>query len=154
MVRRRWLFYAVLAFLVQLPLYSGLSQYIDLSGNNPYIKQYVEEDPQNWDKSIIYVFYNNAPCQECPQAMGLIYDIYQQYYSGQYSFFEINYQLEGEGVFQNEYQLGQPLSVVLVRINDGMARGFYKLDNPQQWLNDPLYFEENLTTAINNFLVN
>lgn len=154
MKTRRWLFGVILAFLVEIPVYSGLSQYIDLSGNNPYIRQYVEEAPENWDKSIIYVFYDNSPCPNCAQAMGMIYDIYQQYYSEQFSFFEINYEQQGEFDFQLDYQLDQALSIVLVRINDGMSRGFYKLDNPQVWLDNPLYFEETVTNAVNNFLVN
>ena len=85
--------------------------------------------------------------------MGLLFDIYQQNYSGELSYFEINYQEQGEFVFTTAYMLEQPLSVVLVRINDGMSRGFYKIENPQQWLSDKLFFTEQITTAINNFLL-
>lgn len=127
------------------------AQYNDISGNNPYIQQYLEADEENWNKSIIYVFYNNGSCHSCAAAMGMIYNIYEQNYSGQYSYFEINYADPGEYNFQIEYNLTQPLSVVLVRINDGMARGYYKIDNPQDWVADPSYFEQNLTSQINNF---
>ena len=50
--------------------------------------------------------------------------------------------------------LEQPLSVVLVKINDGISRGYYKIENPQQWLDNKQFFVQQITTAINNFLVN
>lgn len=136
-----------------LPISQTFAQFIDSSGYTPYIKQYVEEDENNWNKSIIYVFYNNSPCAHCAEAMGLLFDIYQQNYSNDFSYFEINYQETGEFTFTTAYFLDQPLSVVLVRINDGMSRGYYKIDNPQQWLSDKLFFTEQITTAINNFLL-
>ncbi len=136
-----------------LPVSQTFAQFIDSSGYTPYIKQYVEEDENNWNKSIIYVFYNNSPCAHCAEAMGLLFDIYQQNYSNDFSYFEINYQETGEFAFTTAYFLDQPLSVVLVRINDGMSRGYYKIDNPQQWLSDKLFFTEQITTAINNFLL-
>lgn len=136
-----------------LPVSQTFAQFIDSSGYTPYIKQYVEEDENNWNKSIIYVFYNNSPCAHCAEAMGLLFDIYQQNYSNDFSYFEINYQETGEFAFTTAYFLDQPLSVVLVRINDGVSRGYYKIDNPQQWLSDKLFFTEQITTAINNFLL-
>lgn len=136
-----------------LPVSQTFAQFIDSSGYTPYIKQYVEEDENNWNKSIIYVFYNNSPCAHCAEAMGLLFDIYQQNYSNDFSYFEINYQETGEFAFTTAYFLDQPLSVVLVRINDGMSRDYYKIDNPQQWLSDKLFFTEQITTAINNFLL-
>ncbi len=129
------------------------AQFIDSSGDTPYIRQYVEENENNWNKSIIYVFYNNSPCAHCAEAMGQLFNIYQQNYKDELSYFEINYQEQGEFAFTTAYMLEQPLSVVLVRINDGMSRGFYKIENPQQWLPDQIFFTEQITTAINNFLL-
>lgn len=130
------------------------AQFIDISGSTPYIRQYVEENEDNWNKSIIYVFYNNDSCPRCGEAMGLLFNIYQQNYSQELSYFEINYQEQGEFVFTTAYMLNQPLSVVLVRVNDGMGRGYYKIDNPQQWLYDKEFFYQQITTAVNNFLLN
>ena len=45
--------------LLLVPFGYSLSQYIDLSGNNSTINEYVQQSPENWDRSIIYVFYNN-----------------------------------------------------------------------------------------------
>ena len=50
-------------------LSAAKAQYNDISGNNPYIQQYLEEDEENWNKSIIYVFYNNGSCHSCAAAM-------------------------------------------------------------------------------------
>ena len=100
-----------------------------------------------------YVFYNNQECGRCAQAMEMIYDIYQNDYSDEFSYFEINYEVSGEGEFQYDYQLSQPLSIVLLRINDGLARGYYKIDNPQFWVEDPNFFRDRIVSAINNFLV-
>lgn len=149
---KKGLFYLLAASLVMLPIYSVFSQYINLSGNNPHIRQYVEESEYNWDKSIIYVFYGNQVCDNCADAMTMIYDIYENDYADTFSLFEINYQDPGEYDFAAAYNLTQPLSIVLVRINDGMARGYYKIDNPQMWINNPGLFERNITSQINDFL--
>ena len=144
----------ILLILFWSAAFSAQAQYIDSSGTTPYIRQYVEENENNWNKSIIYVFYNNQPCVDCARAMGEIYNIYQQNYENQLSYFEINYQETGEYIFSIAYQLEQPLTLVLVKINDGMSRGFYKIDNPQQWLADMQFFDEQIMTAINNYLIN
>jgi hypothetical protein len=139
--------------LLLVPFGYSLSQYLDLSGNNSTIEEYVQQSEDNWNRSIIYVFYNNQECGRCAQAMEMIYDIYQNDYSDEFSYFEINYEVSGEGEFQYDYQLSQPLSIVLLRINDGLARGYYKIDNPQFWVEDPNFFRDRIVSAINNFLV-
>ncbi|MBP5352384.1 MAG: hypothetical protein J6Y91_01290 [Alphaproteobacteria bacterium] len=127
------------------------AQYMDLSGNNPDIQEYVEATPENWNRPIIYVFYNGEDaCFSCSRAIDMIYRIYQQYYAGSCSIFEIDYSQDYQ--MQIDYNLSQPLSIVAVRINDGMSRGYYKIDNPQNWLDDPFYMERQITTEINNFL--
>lgn len=131
---------------------SAEAQYVNLSGNNPDITQYVESNEDNWNKSIMYMFYSNQPCALCSQAMGMIYQIYEEYFINQFNLFEINYTDEGEYGMQESYNLSQPLSLVLVRINDGMSRGYYKIDNPQFWIDDPFYFKQRLLSEINNFL--
>lgn len=131
---------------------SAEAQYYNLPGNNEYIQQYVEASPENWDKSIMYVFYTNEPCSTCAEAMGMIYDIYEEYFSNQLNIFEINYALNDEFQFRLSYELDQPLTIVLVRIKDGMSMGYYKINNPQQWISDPFYFKENIVSQINNFL--
>ena len=55
------------------------------------LQEYFAESEQNENKSIIYVFFNNAPCETCPQTIDLIEKIYYSYYSQEYSLFLINY---------------------------------------------------------------
>ena len=128
------------------------AQYINLEGNNPAITQYVEADEDNWNKSIMYVFYSDQPCPLCSEAMGQIYDIYEEYFLNQFNLFEINYTDEDEFGMQESYDLSQPLSIVLVRIQDGQSRGYYKIDNPQDFLGDSFYFKQRLLSEINFFL--
>lgn len=132
--------------------FSAEAQYVNLEGTNPDITEYVEANPDNWDKPIMYVFYSDQPCPLCPQAMGMIYNIYEEYFLNQFSYFEIDYNDDDEFGMQTSYNLSQPLSVVLVRINDGMSRGFYKIDNPQYWVQNPQYFKQRLLSQIRNFL--
>ena len=128
------------------------AQYVNLTGNNPDIQEYVNSDFGNWYKSIMYVFYSDEPCSLCSQAMGMIYDIYEEYFINQFNLFEIDYTDEDEYDMQESYNLSQPLSIVLVRIQDGQSRGYYKIDNPQYFVGDPVYFRQRLINEINNFL--
>lgn len=138
--------------LCMLQSREAMTQFVNLEGNNPDITEYVEANEENWNKPIMYVFYSNAPCPMCSEAMGMIYNIYEQYYADKFSYFEINYTDEGEFGMQESYGLTQPLSLVLVRIQDGQSRGYYKLENPQNFLDDKFYFKRRLLYEINNFL--
>lgn len=129
------------------------AQYIDLSGSNSFITQYVEENPQNWNKSILFVFYNgNDICSLCPRAVEMVYQLYAQKFSDVLNIFEIDYSKTDEYNMRVDYNLTQPLSLVVVRINDGLSRGFWRIDNPQNWVEDPFYFNEKISNMINNFL--
>ena len=130
------------------------AQYVDLSGTNSFIHQYVEENAQNWNKSILFVFYDsNAVCDWCPKAVEMVYKLYAQEYSNTMNIFEIDYSQRDEYNMRIDYHLTQPLSLVVVRINDGLSRGFLKIDNPQYWVDDPFYFNEKTSNMINNFLL-
>lgn len=132
----------------QLPQYQG--------AYNPQqnLQEYFAESNANYNKSIIYVFFNNSACYGCPEAMALLEQIYQQYYSDEYSFFMINYQNDDEYNFIETYNLTQPLEVVLVRINDGAAFGYQKIENLQNQISDTFSFEEYVRYRIDSFLGN
>lgn len=144
--------YLLLTAFIITGVFSANAQYVNLQGNNPDITEYVQANQENWDKPIMYVFYSNQPCPLCSQAMGMIYNIYEEYFLNQFSYFEIDYTDEDEFGMQMSYNLNQPLSVVLVHISDGMSRGYYKIDNPQYWVQNPQYFKQRLLSQINNFL--
>lgn len=132
----------------QEPQYQG--------GYNPNqnLQEYFNEAYPNYNKSIIYVFFNNSPCYECPQTIDLIEKIYDRYYAQDYSFFIINYNNDDEYNFIETYNLNQPLEVVLVRINDGASDGYKKLEGLQYQISDPVSFTDNFTAEINSFLGN
>jgi len=133
---------------------SAKAQYVDLSGTNSFIQQYVEESPENWDKSILFVFYDGSIyCKTCPKAIEMVYDLYARKFITALNIFEIDYSKRSEFTMQIDYNLTQPLSLVVVRINDGLSQGYYKIDNPQDWIDDPFYFDEKIANLINEFLL-
>ncbi|MBQ7633404.1 MAG: hypothetical protein IJS88_04745 [Alphaproteobacteria bacterium] len=131
------------------PLYA---QYVDLPGNSQAIQEYVDEAPENANTSIMYIFYDNWGCEGCAEAIRLIYYLYQKYYINDFNVFEINYMADADYNYRLDYDLTQPLSVVLVRMRNGQALGYYKIDNPQRLLYNDFDFEENILSQINNFL--
>lgn len=118
------------------------------------LQEYFSESNPNYNKSIIYVFYNNNPCQTCAQAIEMIEQVYNQYYSNQYSLLLINYQNDQEYNFIETYNLSQSLVVVLVKVDDGATFGYSKIEGLQDMVFDPTSFSEYLQNRINNFLGN
>ena len=118
------------------------------------LQEYFAESATNYNKSIIYVFYNNNPCYNCPQAMSMLEKLYQEYYADKYSLFMINYQDDNEYGFVTAYNLARPLEVVLVRIEDGSAFGYQKIENLQNQTSDNVSFDEYVRYRIDSFLGN
>ncbi len=116
------------------------------------IEQYFQEENPQYRQSMIFVFYNNEPCGNCPQAIALIEQIYDRYYQNLYGFSIINYQDDDEYNFIETYNLSSPLSVVMVRVNDGAVFGFEKIDNPQNQISDPVSFSDYFRYRVNSFL--
>lgn len=116
------------------------------------IEQYFQEENPQYQQSMIFVFYNNEPCGNCPQAIALIEQIYDRYYQNLYGFSIINYQDDDEYNFIETYNLSSPLSVVMVRVNDGAVFGFEKIDNPQNQISDPVSFSDYFRYRVNSFL--
>lgn len=118
------------------------------------LSEYFAAEDQNYNKSIIYIFYNNDPCYQCPDTIALTEQIYNQYYSDRYSLFVIDYSQDQEYDFISAYQLSEPLAIVLVRIEDGQSVGYQKLSNPQNMFDAPEDYTNYLTEEINNYLGN
>lgn len=121
---------------------------------NQGLQEYFSADDTNYDKSIIYVFFNNQPCYSCADAIEMIEEIYNNKFINRYSMFLINYADDDENNFVNTYQLSQPLEVVLVRIDDGASFGYKKLDNLENMTSDPVSFNDYFSNQVNNFLGN
>ena len=150
---RRWLFGAVLALMIEIPIYSGLSQYNNFSTANNFINQYRTENPENADKPFVFLFYNNFPCETCPQAMAEIYQLIETKYPDKVNLFEIDYSEPGEYNFELDYMLDQPLTMVMVPIQNGQPMMYEKIENPQLFLNDNYYFTTEISNALDNLLL-
>ena len=72
---KRLLFGLILAAMIEMPLYAGLLQYNSFSTANNFINQYTTENPNSINKPFVFLFYNNFPCETCPQTMAAIYQL-------------------------------------------------------------------------------
>lgn len=117
-------------------------------------EQYFQNENQNPDKSIIYVFFNNEPCPNCPQAIEMIEDVYNQNYLNNYAFYLINYGEDSNSGFIEEYALSNPLEVVMVDIQNGDEIGYQKIEGLQDMTPNPTGFNEYFTTQVDGYLGN
>jgi hypothetical protein len=118
------------------------------------LSEYFQAEDMNFNKSIIYIFYNNDPCYDCAQTIALTEEIYNQYYGDRYSLFVINQVEDTEYNFVQAYGLNAPLSIVLVRIRNGQTYGWHKIDNPQNFYQAPEDYTTYITGEINTYLGN
>ena len=118
------------------------------------LQSYFEQAYPNPQKSIIYVFYNdtNMTCQNCPQTIDLIEQIYDNNFQNEYDLFVIDYGNDDEYNFIQTYNLSQPLEVVLVRVDDGITFGYKKLEGLNYQTSDPTSFATSLKFQIQSFL--
>ena len=149
----RSLFIALMALGLSL---TALAQVENIDGyaDNQGMREYFANSDSDYDKSVIYVFFNNQPCYECAAAIEMIEQNYNQNFRNLYNMFLINYQNDDENNFINTYRLSQPLEVVLVRVDDGATFGYKKLENLQNMITDPTSFAEYFNNAVTDFLGN
>ncbi len=149
----RKIYIFLLALFVSFPAAAQVENtdgYMPSQGLQPYF----DESNPNYDKSIIYVFFNNQPCYECAQAVEMIEQSYNQNFIDTYNMFLINYENDGENNFIETYQLSQPLEVVMVRVDDDADFGYKKIEGLQNMTTDPTSFNEYFVEQVNNFLNN
>ncbi len=118
------------------------------------MQEYFDAAYYNYNRPIIFVFFNNEPCYDCAETVALIEKVYNQNYKNLYSFFLINYQNDQEYNFIGNYNLSRPLEVVLQNVENGRALGYRKLENLQNMISDALSFSDYLTEEINSFFNN
>ncbi len=116
------------------------------------LEEYFAEQDGNENKSIIYIFYNGDACYQCPETIALTEQIYNRYYNGKYSLFVIDYEDDEEYDFISAYNLNAPLSIVLVKIEQGQTLGYQKIANPQYLIESPEDYTQYLTERINDYL--
>ena len=132
---KKFLFAIAVLSVMIYPVYAQLSFNSGFYPINEPLSEYFAAENQNYNKSIIYIFFNNdQDCYQCPQAVYLTEQLYNEYYSNKYSLFVINYQEDNEYDFANAYKLNSPLSIVLVKSQDGNVLGYKQISNPQNML--------------------
>ncbi len=115
-------------------------------------EQYFQANNQNPDKSIIYIFFNNQPCPNCPQAIEMIEKVYNQNFLNNYSLFLINYDEDDNAGFVQTYNLTNPLEVVMVDVQDGNFQGYQKIEGLQDMTNNQQGFNDFVITEVNGYL--
>ncbi len=115
-------------------------------------EQYFQANNQNPDKSIIYIFFNNQPCPNCPQAIEMIEKVYNQNFLNNYSLFLINYDEDDNAGFVQTYNLTNPLEVVMVDVQDGNFQGYQKIEGLQDMTNNQQGFNDFVITEVNSYL--
>ena len=130
---------------------------IALAQENDMLQMELEEEyyqrlNSSPDKSKIYIFFNNQPCPNCPQAVEMIEEVYNQNYLNNYELFLINYAEDTNSGFIEEYNLTNPLEVVMVDVQNGSPQGFQKIEGLQNMINSPQAFNEFFITQVNGYL--
>ena len=115
-------------------------------------EEYFQDQNHNPDKSLIYVFFNNAPCPTCPQAIEMIEDVYNQNYLNNYGFYIINYGEDSNLGYIETYGLSNPLEVVMVSVDNGEVQGYQKIEGLQNMTPNPQGFDQYFTTQVNGYL--
>lgn len=132
---------------------------IALAQENDMLQMELEEEyyqrlNSSPDKSRIYIFFNNQPCSNCSQAIEMIEEVYNQNYLNNYDLFLINYAEDTNSGFIEEYNLSNPLEVVMVDIVNSTPQGFQKIEGLQNMIDNPNAFNEFFTTHVNGYLQN
>lgn len=107
--------------------------------------------PQTQTKPEALIFYNSAnPCENCEKAINLTINILRQNFSGKLHAYLINLNQHPE--FITAFKLKGPLSLVIVRIDDGASFGYTKLESLQTRITSTQDYKRELIEFINNFL--
>ena len=117
-------------------------------------EEYYQRINTSPNKSRIYIFFNNEPCPNCPQAIEMIEEVYNQNYLNNYDLFLINYAEDANSGFIEKYNLTNPLEVVMVDVENATPIGFQKIEGLQNMINNPPAFNQFFTTQVNGYLEN
>ncbi len=142
-------------FLFALLMLTALPAAAQVQETDGYMPDaYQNADRTDYDKSIIYIFFNNEPCYTCAAAIEMLENTYNRNFINEYNMFMINYQNDDENNFIQTYSLSKPLEVVLVRVDNGAAFGYRKIENLQDMTTDPVSLQEYFVSQVNDFFGN
>ena len=107
-------------------------------------------NPQKQKLPEALILYSSAnPCETCPQAIEMLTEIIQNNYRRKLTLYRIDTQSHPE--FISFFHLDSPLTLVLIRIDDGAAFGYQKLTGMQSQTDDINTFTRRTTEFIDNF---
>ena len=115
-------------------------------------EQYYQTQNENPDKSIIYVFFNNQPCENCAKAVDMIEEVYNNNFLNNYSLFLINYGEDSNSGFVQTYNLTNPLEVVMVDVENGEQNGYQKIEGLEYMTPNPNSFNSYFISEVNGYL--
>ena len=108
--------------------------------------------PLGKTKSEVVLFYNSTvPCENCSKAITETKNLIADKYPEQFEFYTIN--LAQYPAFKNFFNLFSPLSLVLIKIEDGASLGYKKMENIQYKIEEPITYQQQIDEFINNFLI-
>ena len=119
---------------------------------NQQQQQAAQAQEQNPSQSVIYIFFNNQPCQTCPQAIEMIEEVYNQNFLNNYALYTINYGEDTNAGFAQTYGLSNPLEVVMVDVANGEVQGYQKIEGLQDMISAPQAFDQYFISQINGYL--
>ena len=108
-------------------------------------------NPTTQKKPEVLLLYNSAnPCENCEKAISLTIDILRRNYIGKLHLYLID--LAHHPEFIATFQIKGPLTLVVIRISDGAAFGYTKLEALESRIISPELYQTELKSFINNFL--
>lgn len=123
--------------------------YISAADNS--LLQELYTNPETARKPEAILFYNSDnPCETCEKAISLTIDILRRNYIGKLHLYLIN--LAHHPEFIPIFKIIGPLTLVIVRISDGAAFGYTKMEALQSHIISPELYQIELKSFINNFL--
>lgn len=118
---------------------------------SPATLQSLYESPTLEKRSEAVIFYSSLePCENCDKTINLLIDILRKNYQKRLHAYLIDTARHPE--FVSYFKLKGPLTLVIIRISDGVAFGYRKLTGLQSKINNPTDFSRYITENINNFL--
>ena len=110
---------------------------------------YINPVSQKLPEAII-LYSSDNPCEHCDTAINMLIDTLRQNYKDKLHAYLIN--LAQHPQYIPAFKINAPLTLVIVRISDGAAFGFEKLEGLQSEIGDRTAFNNRVYEFINNFL--
>ena len=116
-----------------------------LSLQDLYINPVSEKLPE-----AIILYNTDNPCENCDMTIDMLVETLRKNYKDKLHAYLINLAQHPEYI--HAFKINAPLTLVIVRISDGAAFGYEKLEGLQSQTDDPTAFDNRICEFINDFL--